>query len=107
MAFVHIDANCAVVVVSTGSTGLYKQPGSHQDHPIELHALKLTQDFLSIPVEPTQMRDLLAYIAFNEYNFLHVPPNFNFGLFPIGSSCSVSKLWKLWFWGFFSIAIAN
>lgn len=56
MAFAHVDANCVVVVVSTDSTGLHKQPGSHQDLPTELHVLMLIQDFLSISAEPTYMK---------------------------------------------------
>lgn len=45
MAFARVDANCAVVVVNTDSTGLHKQHESHRDLPGELHVLMLLQDF--------------------------------------------------------------
>lgn len=72
----------AAAGAGTGSTGSNTPPGARRDLPSELHVLTLTQVSLSIPAESTQMKHLLAYIAevilwIHEYNFLHIPPNFN------------------------------
>lgn len=45
MAFAHVDANCAVAVASTDSTGLHKQPEPRRDLPTARHVLMLIQDF--------------------------------------------------------------